>query len=1111
MVQILVGRVGARASLQVIDRMAEQVSRSDRKQVLLVPENISHCTEMELARREIPALSRQAEVLSFQRLVYRVLELTGGLSEYALDAGGKLLTMQRALQEVSGGLRVYQRYAAKEGFLSGLVELAEEFQAYCVQPEELAKLAEENDGSVTGQKLWDLSLIYSAYRRLLCRDGSDRRDVLDKLEERLEDSGYLDGKDVWLDGFTYFSARELRILRIMMRRARQVTITLLGDCDSDEPVLNLWRSVEGKVRRLAQECGKPCVVTPLYGDEPMTAVGHLEAHFFGRLVPWQGDCSGIVLHRADSMYTEVEYTAARILALVREQNCRFRDIAVIARNLQDYEATIEHVFERYGVPIYLSRSSDILEKPLLSLIAGVLDAVSGGYEYEDMFRWLKTGFSGLSDRECDLLENYVIRWDIRGSMWLREEDWSANPEGWQEGFTQAQSDALAEINAYRRKVQRPLSRLVKGLKEGDSAREKLERLYEFLEEIELPEKLREYTEKLEEAGRLQQAQEYSQLWEVLCGVMTQFAEILGEYSMGIEEFARLIKLALTQYDVGTIPAAVDQVQVSQMERKDCYPIRHLFLIGANDHVLPAVARNAGLLNLEDRAYLDQRGITLAPGGDTAFDYEMLHLYAALCQSREGLTVSWPAAALSGELLRPSFVTGRIKALLPAALETAEDGRKDYRLSACLPALELSADRGGENLRAYFRADPLWAEKLEAMERASRVQRGRLSPEAVRALYGKSYRMSASRIDKVNSCHFAYFMQYGLKAKERAPAGFDAAQVGTFLHYVLEHVTRQAMERGGFGELDEKSLKDLIDRVIRDYMASAMPNFDERDARFKYLFRRLKKTVTTIMENVAEELSESDFVPLAFELDFGDQGSLPAISIRTAGAELSVVGQVDRVDGWLKDGKLYLRVVDYKSGRKAFDLSDIRYGLNLQMLLYLFTLEKEGKALFGHDIVPAGVMYLPARDVMLNLDRGTTPEELRAALDKELRRSGMVLGEAEVLRAMEHSALEEPRFLPLTLGRDGSITKGIATAEQLGKLGRYVEKLLVKVADELRDGNIDADPCGHNENDSVCTYCEFASACHFMDGCAEDRMQLLRPVAPQVFWEYVDETIGKEDV
>ncbi len=333
-------------------------------------------------------------------------------------------------------------------------------------------------------------------------------------------------------------------------------------------------------------------------------------------------------------------------------------------------------------------------------------------------------------------------------------------------------------------------------------------------------------------------------------------------------------------------------------------------------------------------------------------------------------------------------------------------------------------------------------------------------------------------------------------------------MGTFLHYVLEHVTREAAARGGFASLDGGELDALLDRVVSRYVETAMPSFEKRDERFKYLFGRLKKTVGTIVENVAEELGASDFVPVAFELSFGEDGQLPAISIQTGDAALTLAGKVDRVDGWLKDGKLYLRVIDYKSGKKSFDLADVRHGLNIQMLLYLFALEREGPALFGEKVVPAGVLYLPARDVLVTQRRGVTREALRAALDKELRRSGMVLGEPEVLQAMEHSALEAPRFLPLTLGRDGSITKGIATAEELGKLSRYVDSILAEIARDLRAGVIAADPWARSEQESACTYCEFASACHFMDEDAEDCAKPLRPVTPAEFWDHVELTIRK---
>ena len=1100
MLRIWMGRANTGKSA----RMLEEIAARGEPALLLVPEHATHQAELDLCRVCGPGASRFAEVLSLRLLARRVLSRTGGLAGETLDGGGKLLLMQLALQEVAGQLTVYAKPSRKAPFLAELAALCDELIACRVPPEALGEAAPALEG-VSREKVGDLSLIYAAYLGLLRRDGGMRQDLMEKLLENLAASGYARGKAVYLDGFTYFTAQELSLIAILLREAESVTAALLGDASGLEIFSQTVRTRD-RLIRLAAEAGTDCRVEELPLPPPRTALEHLSACFFGPLRPWEGDCSGAVVYRAESLFHEVEYVASEILALVRSGEYRFRDIGVAARNLDEYAATIENVFERYGVPVYLSRRSDVLEKPVLSLLAGALDAVAGGYEYEDMFRWLKTGLAGLTDSQCDKLENYVIAWDIHGSMWVREEDWTANPDGWQEGFSPAQEEALSELNQLRRRVGGPLGRLAAGLRERSGAREKLEVLWAFLEELDLAGQLEERTVRLEELGELQRSREYGQLWELLCGVMDQFADILGDAPLDTEEFARLFKLVLTQYDVGTIPASLDQVQASQITRNDRHRIKVLFLMGANDHVLPAVQAGTGLLSREDRRQLLETGIELAPSGADLFPMELLNLYAALAQPSERLWITWPAAGPDGAPLRPSFAVGRVKALLPGAEESAEDLGRTYRLTAPIPALELAGGERGGALWDYFASSPRWREALAAMERAAGMTRGRLSPQAVETLYGRSYRMSASRIDQVNSCHFAYFMRYGLRARERTPAGFDAAQVGTFLHYVLEHVTRAAADRGGFAQVGKRELAALLDQVIEQYIASAMPGFDGRDARFQYLFRRLRRTLVVIVENVAEELSVSDFVPMAFVLGFGEGGALPAISIRASGAALTVSGKVDRVDGWLKDGKLYLRVVDYKSGKKAFDLSDVRYGLNIQMLLYLFTLEREGAALFGREVVPAGVLYLPARDVLVSQPRNVTPQALRTALDRELRRSGMVLDQPEVLRAMEHSALESPRFLPLSLGRDGSIAKGVATAAELGKLGKYVDRLLEKIARELQAGNIDADPHGRSEQENACSYCEFAAACHFTDGDGTDRLELIRPVDPAEFWDHVELTI-----
>lgn len=1102
-----IGRANTGKSKRILEKIQEMGDSS--KQILLVPEHVSHKVEVDMVHMCGATVSRHAEVLSPRLLANRVLSLTGGLSDGTLDAGGKLLMMQLALQETAPVLKVYARPSRRAPFLMELVTLCDELQACNIQPEKLGE-ASEVVGGMSGEKLHDVSIIYTAYLRYLHRDGADRRDLMTKLVENLENSCYIDGKDIFLDGFSYFTAQEEELISIFLRRGKSVTVTLMGERDSSREIFRQSLRTRDRLIRVASKNGSACEVIYLHGCEPKNSLQHIEKNFFGESKKWEGDGNEVSLYRANTVFSEVEYVASQILWLVRTEGIRFRDISVTARNLDDYSATIENVFERYGIPFYMSRRSDILEKPVLSLIAGALDSVAGGYEYEDMFRWLKTGLAGITDDECDILENYVIQWDLHGSAWLKAEDWVANPDGWQEKFSSEQEDALARINDIRERVSSPLRHLAQGLKTQSGAKGKLTALWRFLEEIGLAQQLLERTSALEELGELQQASEYSQLWDLLCDVMDQFAETLGDMPIDTEDFVRLIKLILTQYDVGTIPVSLDQVQVTQITRNDRHQVKCLFLIGCNDHVLPSVPSSTGLLSREDRSQLLEQGIELAPSGLDLLDIELQNLYAVLAQPENRLCISWPVTDLNGSPLRPSFVVGRIRTLVPDVVELAESSDRCYRLSANIPALEMAGDHRGGRLWQFFAENGNYTTQLDAMERAAGMKRGHLSEQAVEALYGRSYRMSASRIDKINSCHFAYFMQYGLRAKERTSAGFDAAQVGTFLHYVLEHVARRAVKRGGFGELSEEELNRLIAEVIQTYIEESLPGFDDKDARFRYLFHRLGKTVTTIVANVAHELMESDFVPMFFELDFSEDGDLPAITIHTDDAALTVTGKVDRVDGWLKDGKLYLRVVDYKSGKKAFDLGDVMHGLNIQMLLYLFTLEREGKNLFCEgEIVPAGIMYLPARDVLINAPKGIDPVKLRAAMDKELRRSGMVLSDPEVLNAMEHGVMDGPRFLPLVLDRDGSITKGVATAEELGKLGKYVDKLLERIAREMREGNIDADPCGRGEQDNACTYCEFASACHFMDMDDGDHMNYIRSVKIEDFWKYINETISEE--
>lgn len=1100
MLTILMGRAKTGKSDQVLRRIGELGDTG--KQILLVPEHASHQAEVDLCRACGPVASRHAEVLSFRRLGDRVLSITGGIAQVTLDGGGKLLTLQKALTEVSPELRVYCRPSQKAAFLQQLLDLIDELRCYDVTPETLYTKAREIQGA-TRDKLLDLSLLYGAYEARLRRPGFDARDRMSKLCDHLEESGYAVGKDVFLDGFTYFNSQERRVLEMLLRQAKSVTVTLLGEKDSREEMFEASLKTRDQLIRMAERTGCGCECVYLTSRDE-SALGHLEKHFFGENVLYTEDCSAIRVREADTAFSEVEQTAADIRRLAAAGKCRYRDITVAARNMGDYEGLIETVFERYGIPVYLSRRSDMLEKPVWNLLTGVLSAMENGFEYEDMFRWLKTGLAGLTAAECDVLENYVLKWEIHGQMWLRETDWTDHPEGYGAVWNEEQQTRLDEINLLRRRVRTPLLHLYEGVKAGETALEKVQSLYSFMEELGLQAALEEQMQTQAAAGRLQQAEETAQLWEILCGILDQFTEILGEEPLETEEFTRLLRQVAAQYSVGTIPAALDQVSVSEITRNDRHTTKYLFLLGANDHVLPGVGQSGGILNESDRDELAQRGIALAPTGMEQMGIELQNLYAALAQPTDGLFVSYPTADVSGGELRPAFVVGRLLTLFPELRLERENTDKEYRLTAILPALEMAGQTAGGALRRYFEKQERFREPLAAMERAAASRRGSLSPAAVQALYGRSVRMSASRLERLRSCHFAYFVEYGLRAKPREAAAFDAPQIGTFLHFLLEHVTKEVLDLGGFAQVETETLHALVRRYIDQYVAEELHNFQNRNARFRYLFARLRNTAYAVVDQIAEEMRCSDFVPLEFELSFGDHGQLPAVVISEPDCELRVGGKVDRVDGWVKDGKLYLRVVDYKSGKKSFDLAAVRMGLDIQMLLYLFALQKEGRQRFGMEIEPAGVLYLPARDEILQAERNISSEKLQIQREKELRRTGLLLSEPEVLRAMEHSAMETPRFLPLRVSRDGNLGGSIASAAELGRLGQYVEKLLHQIAGEVRQGNIDADPCCHSEDDSFCKFCDWAGACHFQDGRDGDHLNYILPVKAEEFWQMLDQ-------
>ena len=574
--------------------------------------------------------------------------------------------------------------------------------------------------------------------------------------------------------------------------------------------------------------------------------------------------------------------------------------------------------------------------------------------------------------------------------------------------------------------------------------------------------------------------------------------------MDCSQFGRLFTLMLSKYDIGTIPVSLDRVTAGDFDRNRRRDVKHLIVLGASDDRLPMAEEGGGIFSLDERQRLLELDIALGPGGDSELWREFALIYYTLTLPSESLSLLCPMQNADGAELRPAFVFRRAQNLFGVEPENAD--LVDARMSAPAPALGLAAQAihgGGGRERAaaeYFNKNQ--PARAAALKAASELTRGTLSRDSVTRLYGKRLRLSASRVEKFASCRFAYFCQYGLKAKPHTPAGFQPPEMGTFMHYVLENVARDVSAHGGFRAVTDAELEALTDQYVETYIHDELNDFQEKSSRFVYLFKRLRENVRRVVKDMAEELRVSDFEPLDFELDFSKAQDIPPIELGGDADALSLIGVADRVDGWLHEGKLYLRVVDYKTGHKEFSLSEVLQGMNLQMLLYLFTLSDGGQRRYGREIVPAGIMYIPARSPMLTADTALDADTAAAERSKELKRSGLVLRDPAIQEAWEHG--NEKRYIPVKLSARKGSFDALASLEQLGLLDRHIRRTLSGMARELRAGSIAADPFFRSQSDNACLRCDYRDACRFEEGRGGEKSRYLPKYSPEEVWALMEE-------
>ncbi len=1067
---------------EILGRVAQDVAEEKPGRILMVPELISHDTERRLCAAAGDTASRFAEVLSFPRLAARVAEKRGKGTFACLDSGGRIVTMAAAARQLHSRLKAYACVETKPEFLAELVEAVDEFKRCCISSQDLAAASAQTTGTLA-QKLEELALLMESYDALCAQGKADPRDQMTWLLEQLEEDDFAETHTFYIDGFPDYTSQHMAILAHLIRVSPQVTVSL--NCDrigSDGMAFEKAGDTVQQILRIAKEMEIPVRIETVDTDEtPLLILS--QRLFQGKLPEPEIFAGTVTAVRAESVSQEVQAAADRVMELVRS-GCRYRDISIVCADMGLYQSQMRLTFRRCGIPLYQAGTEDILQKTVIATVLSAMEAALGGFEQGDVLRYLRSVLSPVEVDICDRMENYIITWGVRGNAFLRP--WSNHPDGLSGRWNEKSQSEIQILEEARERAMAPLAQLRTGFQQGKNLAQQVQSLYRFLEEIDLAGRLEQLTAEMDDLGEHRDAQILSQLWDILLSALEQLHDTLGQTVWEPEVFVRLLTLLLSQYDVGTIPPVLDAVTVGPVSACRCQEVKHLLVLGAVEGALPGYGGSAGLLTDQERTALRDMGVPLTGGAVEGLQAEFAEIYGVFCGARETVYVSCPGGDGSYLYRRVAQMAGGEIPCGESLGAAAFDERERGTLLARYHALE-EAKRFG-----------VWQWYAET-EKRCRFEIGNVSPAHIETLYGKTLRLSASQIDKQATCRMAYFLQYGLGAKERKENTVDPAEFGSYVHDVLEHTARDVMELGGF---EAVSLEKTLDLAYAHSERYAQERFAQMETqRLRYLFQRNWRELEMVVQELWEELSTSKFRPRDFELRFGSDGKLPAI--RIPGSVAAVLqGFVDRVDIWQTNGMHYFRVVDYKTGKKDFDYCDILSGVGLQMLLYLFALEQAGEAVIGGHPIAAGVQYFPARVPLVTADGRMTDEEAEKARIKEWKRKGLLLEDEDVLAAMEPGG--EMRRLSCTRRKDGTLSGDLADREQLKMLRSYVFGVLSDLVDQIASGTIAPNPYSRGSSYNACAYCPYGSICHKSE--VKERRNF-KTVTAQRFWEEVEKEVG----
>ena len=1058
----------------------ESIKNPGQNYIVLVPEQFTMQTQKALVMMHPNHGIMNIDVLSFGRLAYRVFEETGGEVLPVLDDEGKNLVLRKIAGDYENELKVLRGNMKKLGYISEVKSVISEFTQYDIGEEELERVMETaGKDSKLYYKLKDIQILYRGFTEYLSKKYITKEELLDVLSRVVSKSAMLKNSTVVLDGFTGFTPVQERLIAELLKYCRKLIVTVTID-ERENPYIykhpyQLFALSKQMVTSLVQvakdnrqEIEEPVCLyeKPAYRFRDNEALAFLEQNIFRYdSAVYEKEQDAIGIHVARNPKEEAYAVAGDIRAFVRKEGLRYREIGVIVSNMDTYGDHLEQAFLSYDIPVFMDHKRSILLNPFVEYIRSLLNMAEQNFTYESVFRFLRTNLSGFTYEEVDKLENYVIGLGIKGyKKW--QEKWIRRLNGMEE-------EELAQMNHLRVLFVEKIDSLMFVLKQRrKTVKDITLAVYEFMVQEELQVKLAKQEEEFQARGELALAKEYAQIYRIIIELFDKFVSLLGDEPVGLNEYCKLLDAGLEEARVGVIPPSVDQVVAGDVERTRLKDIKALFFVGANDVYLPGNLLRTGLLSERDREKFQKEKLALSPGGKEKAYVQKFYLYMNLTKPSQKLNVYYSKVSSDGKSLRPAYLVQELQKLYPA-LKIQDEEMKTFTEKEMTENLGLDymirgfrgekdgMDNVWKELYSWYLRQPEWKEKAEKLLEAGYYRRPKdgLSKEVAEKMYGENFEASITRMERFSACAFAHFLTYGLKLKERQEYDFQAMDLGNICHQALEKYSMKLKkEHVDWTEIPEERrsqyIEESVEEAIVDYGNSVLYS----SARNEYMIVRMKRLLERTVWALTNQLSCGDFRPSDYELRFRG-------------------GKIDRIDTCQDGEKIYVKVMDYKTGSKAFDVVALYHGLQLQLMVYMnAAIDLQKKRNPRCEIIPAGVFYYQLQDPFVE----KRPEDqVEEAILKELKPDGLINLQDEVLEHLDRSKEGESLAVPVKYNKNGSLSKASKAVpqEEFHLMMEHAMNKVSDIRDDILAGEIAARPYRRGQ-ESGCDYCKYRHICGF---------------------------------